>query len=581
MDLFGEAMAMVTDALGALAADGRLPAGLDLSPVTVEPPRDPAHGDMATNAAMVLARPAGMKPRDIAAMLAERLVADDRVTAAEVAGPGFLNLRLAREVWLEVVEKVLAAGTAFGRSDVGAGRRVNVEFVSANPTGPMHVGHARGAVFGDALAGLLAFAGYDVTREYYINDGGAQVDTLARSVYLRYLEALGEEVAFTEGTYPGDYLVPVGQALAERHGRALVGQPEEAWLAEFREFATGAMMATIRGDLALLGVEMDHYFSEKSLYGTGAIEKALAALEAKGLLYVGVLEPPKGKTPEDWEPREQTLFRSTAFGDDVDRPVMKSDGGWTYFAPDIAYHWDKVERGYDELIDVLGADHGGYVKRLKAVVSALSDGRVPLDVKLCQLVKLMKGGQEFKMSKRAGTFVTLSDVVREVGRDVARFVMLTRKNDAPLEFDFDRVMEQSKDNPVFYVQYAHARAFSVLARGREAGFDADDGTLAAADLDGIEDPREVALVKKLAEWPRQVVLAAQSHEPHRIAFYLYDLASDFHALQHQGKLEPGLRFVREDAPAVTRARLALVRATQVVIASGLGILGVTPMNEMR
>jgi arginyl-tRNA synthetase len=581
MDLFGDAKAMVADALGALAAEGRLPAGLDLSAVTVEPPRDPAHGDMATNAAMVLAKPAGMKPRDIAAMLSERLAADGRVTAAEVAGPGFLNLRLARGVWLEVVEKVLAAGTGFGRSDVGAGRRVNVEFVSANPTGPMHVGHARGAVFGDALAGLLAFAGFDVTREYYINDGGAQVDTLARSVYLRYLEALGEEVAFTEGTYPGDYLVPVGRALAERHGRALVGAPEEAWLGEFREFATAAMMAMIREDLALLGVEMNHYFSEKSLYGTGAIEKALAALEAKGLLYVGILEPPKGKTPEDWEPREQTLFRSTAFGDDVDRPVMKSDGGWTYFAPDIAYHWDKVERGYDELIDVLGADHGGYVKRLKAVVSALSDGRVPLDVKLCQLVKLMKGGQEFKMSKRAGTFVTLADVVREVGRDVARFVMLTRKNDAPLEFDFDRVMEQSKDNPVFYVQYAHARAFSVLARGREAGFDTGDGALAAADLDGIEDPREVVLVKKLAEWPRQVVLAAQSHEPHRIAFYLYDLASEFHALQHQGKLEPDLRFVREDAPSVTKARLALVRATQVVIASGLGILGVTPMNEMR
>lgn len=581
MDLFGETKAMVVEALDALEREGRLPEGLDLSAVTVEPPRDPAHGDMATNAAMVLARPARMKPRDIAALLAERLGADPRIASAEVAGPGFLNLRLDPAVWLGVIPKILGHGPDFGRSEIGAGRRINVEFVSANPTGPMHVGHMRGAVFGDALAGLLAFAGHEVTREYYINDGGGQVDTLARSVYLRYLEALGEEVAFPEGTYPGDYLVPVGEALAERHGRALVGKPESEWLAEFRDFATDAMMAMIREDLALLGVEMDHYFSEKSLYGTGAIEKALATLEEKGLLYTGVLEPPKGKTPEDWEPREQTLFRSTAFGDDVDRPVKKSDGSWTYFAPDIAYHWDKVSRGYDELIDVLGADHGGYVKRLKAVVEALSGGAVPLDVKLCQLVKLMKGGQEYKMSKRAGTFVTLGDVVGEVGRDVARFVMLTRKNDAPLDFDFDKVLEQSKDNPVFYVQYAHARANSVLARAREAGFDTDDGQLATADIAHLVDAREIGLVRKAAEWPRQVQLAALAHEPHRVAFYLNELAGEFHALQHAGKLDPALRFVREDEPAVTRARLALVRATQVVIASGLGILGVTPAEEMR
>jgi arginyl-tRNA synthetase len=581
MDLFQQARTMIVDALGGLAEAGRLPSGLDLAAVAVEPPRDPAHGDMATNAAMVLARPAKMPPREIASLLAEALASDPRVAAAEIAGPGFLNLRLDPALWLGVLPQALAQGAVFGRSDLGAGRRVNVEFVSANPTGPMHVGHVRGAVFGDALAALLAFSGHEVTREYYINDGGAQVDTLARSAYLRYLEALGEEVAFPDGTYPGDYLIPVGQALAETHGRALVGRPEDEWLPEIRTFATDAMMAMIREDLALLGVEHDTFFSEKSLYGTGAIEAALAALEEKGLLYVGVLEPPKGKAPEDWEPREQTLFRSTAFGDDVDRPVRKSDGGWTYFAPDIAYHWNKVERGFDELIDVLGADHGGYVKRLKAVVDALSGGRVPLDVKLCQLVRLMKGGQEFKMSKRAGTFVTLRDVVAEVGRDVTRFVMLTRKNDEPLDFDFEKVMEQSKDNPVFYVQYAHARAQSVLARGASAGFATDDGSLAAADLAPLEDPRERGLVRKIAEWPRQVALAAQAHEPHRIAFYLNDLAGEFHALQHQGKLDPALRFVREDAPETTRARLALVRATQVVIAAGLGILGVTPVNEMR
>jgi arginyl-tRNA synthetase len=581
MDLFGEIRAMVADALDALVAEGRLPDGLDLAPVTVEPPRDPSHGEMASNAAMVLARQAGMRPRDLAELIAARLATDPRIASAEVAGPGFLNLRLSPDVWLGIIPKILGQGLDFGRSDLGAGRRVNVEFVSANPTGPMHVGHMRGAVFGDALARLLAFSGHEVTREYYINDGGAQVDVLARSAYLRYLEALGEEVAFTEGTYPGDYLVPVGQALAARHGDALVGRPEAEWLAEIRDFATAEMMRTIREDLALLGVEMDSYFSERSLYGTGAIEKALAALEARGLIYTGILEPPKGKLPEDWEPREQTLFRSTAFGDDVDRPVKKSDGSWTYFAPDIAYHWDKIERGYDELVNVFGADHGGYVKRLKAVVHALSDGRVPLDIKLCQLVRLTRGGEPVKMSKRAGTFVTLADVVREVGRDVARFVMLTRKNDAPLDFDFDRVTEQSKDNPVFYVQYAHARAFSVLARGREAGFDTEDGALAAADMAALADPRETALVRRLAEWPRQVVLAAQSHEPHRIAFFLYDLASEFHGLQHAGKLEPALRFVQPDAPALSRARLALVRATQVVIASGLAILGVAPINEMR
>jgi arginyl-tRNA synthetase len=580
MDVFAHVKGLVLDAVGRLTAEGRLPA-LDLAAVTVEPPRDPAHGDMATNAAMVLARPAGMPPRELAQALTEKLAGAPGIVGAEVAGPGFLNLRLDPARWFAFIPEALAAGTGYGRSRLGAGRRVNVEFVSANPTGPLHVGHTRGAVFGDALAGLLAFAGFDVTREYYINDGGAQVDVLARSAFERYREACGLEPEIAEGLYPGDYLIPVGEALKARYGMRLLNLPEADWLDEVRELATDAMMAAIRDDLALLGVHMDHYFSERSLYGTGRIEAALTALEAKGLLYEGVLEPPKGRLPEDWEPREQTLFRSTAFGDDTDRPVKKSDGGWTYFAPDIAYHFDKIERGFDELIDVLGADHGGYVKRMKAAVAALSDSRVPLDVKLCQIVKLLKGGEPFKMSKRAGTFVTLRDVLDQVGPDVTRFVMLTRKNDAPLDFDFERVLEQSRENPVFYVQYAHARAHSVLTRAGEAGFATDDGGLAAADLGLLGQPGELALARKASEWPRQVETAAAAHEPHRIAFYLYDLASEFHALQHAGKLDSELRFIRDDAPAPTRARLALVRATQLVIAAGLGILGVTPMKEMR
>lgn len=581
MDLFADVKALVVGAVGRLAEAGTLPAGLDLAAVTVEPPRDPAHGDMATNAAMVLARPARMAPRDIAEALAVELARAPGIVSASVAGPGFLNLRLEPVRWLGVIPAAIAAGTAFGRSTAGRGRKVNVEFVSANPTGPMHVGHVRGAVFGDALAGLLDFSGHAVTREYYINDGGAQVDVLARSAYERYREACGLEPAIAEGLYPGDYLIPVGEALKARYGETLLDRPEAEWLAEVRTFATGEMMRLIREDLAALGVTMDQYFSEKSLYGTGRIEAALAALDAKGLIYDGMLEPPKGKLPEDWEPRQQTLFRSTAYGDDTDRPVKKSDGAWTYFAPDIAYHYDKIERGYDELIDVLGADHGGYVKRMRAAVAALSDNRVPLDAKLCQLVKLTKGGEPFKMSKRAGTFVTLRDVLDQVGPDVTRFVMLTRKNDAPLDFDFDKVLEQSKDNPVFYVQYAHARAHSVLQRAGEAGLATDDAALAAADLAGLGAPAELALLRKIAEWPRQVEIAAAAHEPHRIAFYLYEVASDFHALQHQGKLDPALRFIREDAPELSRARLALVRATQVVVAAALGILGVTPMDEMR
>ena len=581
MNLFADIRDLVLTCLDGLVEAGALPGGLDRENVTVEPPRDAGHGDMATNAAMVLAKPAGKKPREIAEALVQCLNADPRIAGAEVAGPGFINLRLAPGVWQGVVGAVLSDGAGFGRSAMGQGARVNVEYVSANPTGPLHVGHTRGAVFGDALASLLDHAGYDVTREYYINDGGAQVDALARSVYLRYLEALGQKVAFEDGTYPGDYLIPVGEALAREKGNVWVGQPEEVWLAELRDFATDAMMELIRSDLAALGVAMDVFFSEKALYGTGRIEAAIEDLRGKGLIYRGVLEPPKGKTPEDWEPREQTLFRSTAHGDDVDRPIRKSDGGWTYFAPDIAYHYDKLSRGFDALIDVFGADHGGYVKRMKAAVSALSGGKVPLDIKLTQLVRLFKNGEPFKMSKRAGNFVTLRDVVDQVGPDVTRFVMLTRKNDAPLDFDFDKVLEQSRENPVFYVQYAHARVMSLLRRAAEAGIAVDDATLLRADLLRLDHEAELALARKLAEWPRLVEVAARAHEPHRVAFYLYELAGEFHALWNRGNEIPGLRFLQEGDAATSQAKTALARAVSVVISAGLGILGVTPAQEMR
>ncbi|MDG1789289.1 MAG: arginine--tRNA ligase [Paracoccaceae bacterium] len=564
-----------------MTKEGDLPDGLSFGNVTVEPPRDPLHGEMATNAAMVLAKPSRQKPRDIADKLAAHLMQDPRITTADVAGPGFLNLRLAPTVWQGLVKNILEQGTAFGRSSIGAGKRVNVEYVSANPTGPLHVGHTRGAVFGDALAGLLDYAGYEVTREYYVNDGGAQVDVLARSVYLRYLEAHGQEVAFEDGTYPGDYLIPVGQALKDKVGDAFVGKGEQYWLAELREFATEAMMMLIRADLAQLGIKMDRFYSEKSLYGTGRIEAAIEDLRGKGLIYEGYLDPPKGKKPEDWEPREQTLFKSTEHGDDVDRPVMKSDGSWTYFAPDIAYHYDKVNRGYDLLIDVFGADHGGYVKRMKAAVSALSGGTVPLDVKLTQLVKLFKNGEPFKMSKRAGTFVTLRDVVDQVGPDVTRFVMLTRKNDAPLDFDFDKVLEQSRENPVFYVQYAHARVCSVLRKATEVNIEVSDATLSAADLSKLDHQAELAVARKLAEWPRLVEIAARTNEPHRIAFYLYELAADLHGLWNKGHDEPSLRFVHEGDSTTSQAKIALARAVAVVISAGLDILGVEPMDVMR
>jgi arginyl-tRNA synthetase len=574
MNIFAEIRTSVIETLDAMVADGELPSGLSWGNVAVEPPRDVAHGDMATNAAMVLPKRAGKTPRVIADSLAKRLTSDPRIAVVEIAGPGFLNLRLHPDVWHDVVAEAIDSGATFGHSGMGAGVKVNVEYVSANPTGPLHVGHTRGAVFGDALASLLAFAGYNVTREYYINDGGAQVDVLARSAFERYREAHGLSPEIAEGLYPGDYLVPVGEALKARFGDQFLDKSEDVWLAPVREFATEAMMELIRADLASLGVKMDHFFSEKSLYGSGMIEKAIADLDGKGLIYKGTLEPPKGKMPEDWEPREQTLFRSTAHGDDVDRPIMKSDGAWTYFAPDIAYHWDKIDRGFDELIDVFGADHGGYVKRMNAAVSALSDGRVPLDVKLTQLVKLYKDGEPFKMSKRAGTFVTLRDVVEQVGPDVARFVMLTRKNDAPLDFDFAKAIEQSKDNPVFYVQYAHARIRSVMRKAEEMGLEFSDNTK-------LEDEAEFRVAQKIAEWPRLVEIAARNHEPHRVAFYLYELSQEFHALWNRGNDKPQLRFLHQGDSAATAAKIALPRAVAVVISTGLGILGVTPVEEMR
>ena len=581
MNLFAEIRNLVLENLAALAAAGALPSGLEYGSVTVEPPRDAAHGDMATNAAMVLAKPAGLAPRVIADALAARLLTDPRVIAADVAGPGFLNLTLSPAMWQGVVRAALTDGAGFGASTLGQGRRVNVEFVSANPTGPMHVGHVRGAVVGDALSRLLAFAGWDVTREYYINDGGAQVDVLARSAYERYREANGLDPEIREGLYPGDYLIPVGEALMAKYGDTLLDKGEQYWLADLRDFATEMMMAMIRDDLALLGVRMDVFSSEKALYGTGQIEAAIEALRGMDLIYMGTLEPPKGKTTDEWEAREQMLFRSTAHGDDVDRPVQKSDGSWTYFAPDIAYHFDKVNRGFDELIDILGADHGGYVKRMKAAVAALSENKVSLDIKLTQLVKLWQNGQPFKMSKRAGNFVTLRDVVAQVGADVTRFTMLTRKNDAPLDFDFAKVLEQSKDNPVFYVQYAHARIQSVLRKAREAGINVTLEALAKADLTKLGHEAELKVARQIAEWPRLVEIAARGNEPHKIAFYLYEMASDFHSLWNRGNDDTSLRFLQDGETATSQAKIALISAVAVVISAGLGILGVKPLDEMR
>jgi arginyl-tRNA synthetase len=585
MNLFAEFETRVRAAVARLADEGLVPSDVDLSGLAVEPPRDAAHGDIATNAALALAKAAGQPPRVLAERIAGVLAEADDVASAQVAGPGFINLTLAPVFWPRVLSSILAQGAAYGTSTVGAGRRVNVEYVSANPTGPLHIGHCRGAVFGDALANLLAAAGYDVAREYYINDAGAQVDVLARSAFLRCREALGEDIGeIPAGLYPGDYLKPVGEALAGRYGRALLEMPEEEWLPLLREEAIAAMLAEIRTDLATLGIAHDVFFSERSLTrDSDAVGATVADLRARDLVYQGRLPPPKGKPPEDWEDREQTLFRATAFGDDVDRALMKSDGSYTYFAADMAYHRDKLARGFTELIDVLGADHGGYVKRMQAAVEALSGGKAALDVKICQLVKLFRDGEPVKMSKRAGDFVTLREVVDEVGPGPVRFMMLTRKNDAPLDFDFAKVQEQSRDNPVFYVQYAHARASSVLRNAAAEGAieSVDPDFLAGADFSLLGDESERTLQRRLAHYPRVVEAAARAHEPHRIAFYLLEVAGDFHALWNRGKDSPQLRFIHAGERELTRARIGLVSAMREVIASGLGTLGVQPIHEMR
>jgi arginyl-tRNA synthetase len=572
--LYTRFAAQVGAILDGLAQEGALPAGLDRRNVAVEPPRDASHGDLATNAAMVLSKPAGTNPRALAALIAPRLAELPEIASAEVAGPGFINVRLTDDAWRDELAAILAAGDAYGRSAVGGGKRVNVEYVSANPTGPMHMGHCRGAVVGDALASLLEEAGYAVTREYYVNDAGAQVQTLARSAYLRYVEAAtGTTVDIPEGLYPGDYLKPVGAALVERFGTAFLDKPEAEWLEPIRTFTVAAMMDMIRADLALLGIRHDVFSSEAEIQATGKVDAAFARLAGEGLLYQGVLEAPKGETPDDWEPVELTLFRATQFGDDSDRPVRKSDGGLTYFGTDLAYHADKASRS-DMLIDIWGADHAGTVKRIQAAVKALTGGAVPFDVKLVQMVRLLRGGEPVKMSKRSGSFVTLAEVVEEVGKDVVRFTMLTRKADAQMDFDFAKVVEASKDNPVFYVQYAHARGRSLHRRLADAGM-----TLSAPDLTRL-DAEELALVKLAAQYPRTVEAAAATREPHRIAFYLADVAAAFHALWNRGNDDPARRFLLVNDPETTSARLALADAIGQIIRNGLRLMGVKAAEEM-
>ncbi|SEH24843.1 arginine--tRNA ligase [Rhizobium sp. NFR12] len=585
MNLFAEFDNRIKNALETLEIIRENRSAVDFGRLTVEPPRDQSHGDVATNAAMVLAKPLGTNPRALAEIIAEALRGDADISEVSVAGPGFINIRLSTGYWQQMLAKMIAQGTDYGRSDVGAGRKANVEYVSANPTGPMHVGHCRGAVVGDALANLMAFAGYDVTKEYYINDAGSQIDVLARSVFIRYREALGEAVGeIPAGLYPGDYLVPVGQALAAEYGPRLHAMSEDEWMPIVKEKAIDAMMAMIREDLEALNVHHDVFYSERTLHADGAqrIRAAINDLTFKGHVYKGKLPPPKGQLPEDWEDRDQTLFRSTEVGDDIDRPLIKSDGSYTYFAADVAYFKDKFDRGYDEMIYVLGADHGGYVKRLEAVARAVSEGKAKLTVLLCQLVKLYRNGEPVKMSKRSGDFVTLRDVVDEVGRDSVRFMMLYRKSSEPLDFDFAKVTEQSKDNPVFYVQYAHARCMSIFRQAREAFPGLDTEALDFAENIGeITDKSELQLVAKLAEYPRIVEAAALAQEPHRLAFYLYDLASFFHAHWNKGKDQPELRFVNDKNRQLSIARLGLVHAVACVLKSGLAITGTAAPEEMR
>jgi arginyl-tRNA synthetase len=588
MNLFRAFQADIAEIIESLIRNGDLPDGIDTSKITVEPPRDPSHGDISTNAAMVLAKPAGMKPRDVAALIAPGIAALDAVENVDIAGPGFINAALADTYWHDRLVDVLKAGTDYGNSDIGDGEKINVEYVSANPTGPLHVAHARGAVVGDALVNLLAKAGFDVTSEYYINDAGNQVDQLARSAHLRYLEALGEDIGeVPDGLYPGEYMIPIGKELADTLGESLKEAPEDEWIDTFRNVAIERLLAQIKDDLAALGIEQDVFTSERDLVSAGKVEHVQDLLEARGLIYRGVLEPPKGKAaPEDWEPREQTLFRATDFGDDTDRPLKKSDGSWTYFSNDIANHLDKFERGFKTMIDVWGADHGGYVKRMQAAVRAVTGDEGALDVKLCQIVHLKKGGEPFRMSKRAGNFVTLRDLIDELGengKDVVRFIMLTRKNDSQMDFDLDKALEQSRDNPVFYVQYAHARCHSVLRNAAEV-IDAAGLTpekLAKADMSLLNDVSEIEIIRMLANWPKTIEAAADAHEPHRIAFYLNDLAALFHGLWNKGKDNVRLRFIDEKDHDATRARLALVVGVATVIASGLQVIGVTPLQELR
>lgn len=604
MDVFAEIESRISAALEALKSEGDLPSDLPTSGFDVETPRDPTHGDLASNVAMVLAKPARMKPRDIAEKLQARLSADADVASVSVAGPGFLNITLKPAFWHRLVQAILKEGGGYGRSTLGQGKTVDIEYVSANPTGPMHVGHCRGAVFGDVLANLLAFAGFDVTREYYVNDAGGQVDVLARSVFLRYREALGEDIgAIPEGLYPGDYLKPVGEALAKEHGAALLEMPEERWLPTVRAFAIDAIMPMIRDDLAALNIKHDVFFSEASLTrgGSDKVRAAIDALRAKGLIYEGRLEKPKGHEDEEWEDREQTLFKSTEFGDEADRALMKSDGSYTYFAGDVAYHYDKLQRGYRHLVNVFGADHIGYIPRMLAVVAAFTGGTVERDakgklkswatsggsadlaIKVVNLVKLFKNGEPYKMSKRAGTFVTLRDVVDEVGRDPVRFMMLYRKELEPLDFDFAKVTEQSKDNPVFYVQYAHARAASVFRNAQEVfpKLSPDSPAVLGADLSRLDDAGEIDLIKKIAFFPRLIEGAAKAEEPHRLAFYLYELSSALHGQWSRGNDSPHLRFIQADDGVMTAARLALIAAVQQVISSGLSVLGVEAPESMR
>ena len=592
MNVFATVKLQVEAAVAALTAEGHLPAGLDVSRIAAEPPREASHGDVTTNAAMVLAKPAGKPPRAIADLLIEKLRAQPTVVAATVAGPGFINLRLVDGLWRDVLKTVLAVGTRYGDAAIGGGERINLEYVSANPTGPMHVGHARGAVVGDALARLLAKAGFAVTKEYYINDAGGQVDNVARALRLRYLQVLGRVTeADVQGAlerkeiqYGGAYLIAAAEALAARDGETWARVDDETvWIPALRDFTVAFMMVGIKEDLAALGVQHDVFSSEKALVDGGKIDDALQFLENAGLTYTGILEPPKGKTPDDWEPRPQLLFRATQFGDEIDRPLKKSNGSWTYFAGDIAYHKDKVDRGFTNLINVWGADHGGYCKRVTAALKALTAGRGQLDIMLCQMVRVLNNGEPVKMSKRAGTFVTLRDLLDEVGKDVVRFIMLTRKNDAALDFDYAKVTEKSRDNPVFYVQYAHARGRSVFRHAADMfpGVDLSDAGLAAADLALLSDPDELAVMRALAAWPRTVEGAAVAHEPHRVAFYLSELAAQFHGLWNKGNDAAALRFLQAGDRDLSVARLALVRGVGLVIASGLAVFGVEPVEEMR